>query len=152
LVGLIALAGAVTVQLAADARTRQVTEELVKVQAALDALNQRTQQIASTSAPAPEPVDDGTIDAMRALQDRMNKLEEAWNERPLTTASTAAPAAGEGAFSTTVGGPPADVDPNWPTKDCIPMGTRFMVSTGDEMAICKTPVKIHVSAITADNV
>ena len=32
------------------------------------------------------------------------------------------------------------------------MGTRFMASTGDEMAICQTPVKIRVSAITDDNV
>jgi hypothetical protein len=152
-VGLIALAGAVTVQLSADARTRQVTEELVKVQAALDALNQRADQIAAVSSQPAEPVDDGTIDAMLALQDRMNKLEEEWNERPLTTASTTTPSgSGNGAFSTTIGGPPAEIDPSWPTTDCIPMGTRFMASVGDEMAICKTPVKVHISAITGDNV
>ncbi|HQZ12767.1 MAG TPA: hypothetical protein PK286_07745 [Devosia sp.] len=145
-VGLVALAGAVLVQVNADARTKQMAGEMAGLRATIEQL---TDQAKAAVAPA----NDGAIDAMLALQDRMNRLEAAWDERPTQTA--AAPGSGGGianAFATSLGGQPAAVDPSWPTTDCIPMGTRFMASLGDEMAICETPVKVKISAITDDNV
>ena len=44
------------------------------------------------------------------------------------------------------------VDPDWPTENCIPIGTRFMASVGDELPICQSPVVIVVNAVTDDNV
>ena len=148
-VGLVALAGAVAVQMTADARTERMAEELGMLRVDLDALAQRANEIEAAAATGQAPAgDDGTIDAMLALQDRMNRLEEEWASAPQPTPATAS----AGAFSPNVGGPAAVIDPSWPTDNCIPMGTRFMVATGDEIAICQSPVVVKVSAITADNV
>ena len=146
-VGLVALAGAVLVQVNVEARTQFVAAQLGELRTSIDQLTQQTQALGA-------PVDDGTIDAMLALQDRMNRLEAEWAERPAVTAEAPVTtgATNNNTFSATAGGAAASIDPSWPTTDCIPMGTRFMASTGDEMAICQTPVKIKVSAITGDNV
>ena len=145
-VGLVALAGAVLVQVNADARTRYIAGEMAALRASVE-------QLAAQTGAAPAPSNDGTIEAMLALQDRMNRLEESWAERPAETAAAPlATGSANNVFATAIGGPPAAVDPSWPTTDCIPMGTRFMASLGDEMAICETPVKVRISAITDDNV
>lgn len=147
-VGLVALAGAVLVQLTADARTARITEEITALRAAVDALAQRTDTLATNSS---APVDnDGTIEAMLALQDRMNRLEEEWESRATSVAATSAP--GTAAFSASADGAPAEIDPSWPTENCIPIGTRFMASSGEEIAICQSPVVVKVAAITADSV
>ena len=145
-VGLAALAGAVLVQVNADARTRYIASEMAGIRASIE-------QLTAQTAAAPAPANDGTIEAMLALQDRMNRLEESWAERPVETAAApAATGSANNVFATSIGGAAAPVDPSWPTTDCIPMGTRFMASLGDEMAICETPVKVRISAITDDNV
>ncbi len=147
-VGLVALAGAVLVQLTADARTARITEEITALRAAVDALAQRTDTLATNSS---APVDnDGTIEAMLALQDRMNRLEEEWESRATSVAATSTP--GTAAFSASADGAPAEIDPSWPTENCIPIGTRFMASSGEEIAICQSPVVVKVAAITADSV
>lgn len=148
-VGLVALGGAVLVQGTVDARTARLSEEIAALRAAVETLAARADQLAAARSDLAPPADDGTIEAMLALQDRMNRLEAEWAERPVTTASTA-PAGG--AFAPGIGADPAAIDPNWPTTDCIPLGTRFMASAGDELAICQTPVTVKVSAITDDNV
>jgi hypothetical protein len=150
-VGLLALAGAVLVQARIDSRP-DVSAELVALRQSIDALRQRTELLARTDEALAAADDDGTIDALLALQDRMVKLETAWKERPPAVTVAAAVAEGGGAYAPTVGTDPAQIDPNWPTANCIPLGTRFMVSTGDRIAICETPVVVKVSAITADNV
>jgi hypothetical protein len=147
-VGLLALAGAVLVQTRIDNRG-DVSTEIVALRQSIDALQQRTQQLAETDEALAAADNDGTIDALLALQDRMQELETSWEER----AGALVTASGEsGAFAAAIGSAPAAIDPNWPTTDCIPLGTRFMASTGDSIAICKTPVVVKVSAITADNV
>ena len=35
-----------------------------------------------------------------------------------------------------------------PTKDCIPLGTRFMVKAGDNFPICKTKVVVKVAGVS----
>jgi len=146
LVGLVALAGAVVVQIGAQQRAAQVSEELARIRLAMDLLSQQTELLAGAA-------DDGTAEGLLALQDRMNALEAAWKSRPVAAAAATLPAAAAAATDPAVAvAAPAGIDPNLPTADCIPQGTRFMGVTGESYAICQTPAVVRVSAITGDNV
>jgi len=150
-VGLVALGGAVLVQMSAEARTQRIAAEMAELRAAVDALGARADALAQAAPATSAPVsNDGTIEALLALQDRMNRLEEEWESQP--PAAAAAVVAGSGPFSARAGDAPAVIDPSWPTDNCIPLGTRFMASSGEDIAICQTPVVISVLAITGDNV
>lgn len=146
LVGLIALAGAVMAELSSEARTRAVTAELASVKASVDQLVQ------TVSATAPEPADDGTVEALLALQDRMVKLEADWEaQKELVASLPAAPAESDPA----PGDQPAKeaaIDPNLPTTDCIPLGTRFMVTPNETYPLCQSRHQVKVGMITADSV
>ena len=43
---------------------------------------------------------------------------------------------------------PAAVSADGPTKDCIPLGTRFMGQSGDSFPLCKTHIVLKVAAVT----
>jgi len=139
IVGLVALAGAVAVQLNTDAKTKAVTEAVAALRASVDDLSQRA------AVPA-APVDDGTAAGLLALQDRMVKLEGEWTARQAAVAAT--PAAVPGADATAA----AEIDPSLPTTDCIPLGTRFMVTPGESYPICQSKAVIKTGMITADTV
>ena len=141
IVGLVALAGAVAVQLNTDAKTKAVTDAVVALQASVDALGKRAE------APA-TPVDDGTAAGLLALQDRMVKLEGEWTAQQAAAAAPAAPAA------LAAGDTPAtaEIDPNLPTTDCIPLGTRFMVTPNESFPIGQSKAVIKTGMITADTV
>ena len=134
-VGLVALAGAVLVQMHGTAERARLAEEVARLRLSVEMLTEQTADLAAG-------VDDGTAEGLLALQERMNRLEEDWE-----TAAAAAPAPVPDAASAT-----RVVDPSWPTEDCIPMGTRFMATPGDPIPICETPVVVSVSAITDDTV
>jgi hypothetical protein len=147
-VGLIALAGAVTAQLSSEARTQAVTAQIASVQSSLQQLLQQT-------AALPDPAADGTAEGLLALQDRMNRLETDWQVRkdavaaaPAAVATPAAPGA------TPLGQPaePAAIDPNLPTTDCIPLGTRFMVTPNETYPLCQSKQQVKVGMITGDTV
>ena len=53
---------------------------------------------------------------------------------------------------TAVASAPAEIDPNLPTTDCIPLGTRFMVTPNESYPLCQSKAKIEVGSITADTV
>jgi len=146
-VGLVALAGAVIVEISAQQRAAQVSEELARLRLTLDLLSQRTELLAGAA-------DDGTAEGLLALQERMDRLEQDWERRSMAAAapSPEAAAAAAGPAATTAAAAPAAVDPNLPTTDCIPPGTRFMGVTGESYAICQTPAVVRVSAITGENV
>lgn len=141
IVGLVALAGAVAVQLNTDAKTKAVTEAVVALRASVDELGKRAETAAA-------PVDDGTAAGLLALQDRMVKLEGEWTEQK--TAAAAAPAAVPGAAD--AGTETAEIDPNLPTTDCIPLGTRFMVTPGESYPLCQSKAVVKTGTITADTV
>lgn len=141
IVGLVALAGAVAVQLNTDAKTNAVTEAVVELRSSVDELGKRAQVAAA-------PVDDGTAAGLLALQDRMVKLEGEWTAQQ--AAAAAAPAALPGAPA--AGTETAAIDPNLPTTDCIPLGTRFMVTPGDSYPICQSKAVVKAGLITADTV
>lgn len=148
LVGLVALAGAVLVQATADARHEALSAELGNLRLAVDLLMQRTDLLASSVETGERP-DDGMAQALQALQARIDTLEsELANQSAVAVASTE----GSGAFALNADGTAAEIDPSWPTENCIPLGTRFIASTGDDIAICQTPVVVRVSAITGDNI
>jgi hypothetical protein len=138
-VGLIALAGAVTAQLSAEARTQAVTAEIA-------ALRSTIEQFGKDTALA-SPTEDGTAEGLLALQDRMNRLEADWaaqeDRAALLPAAPAALAAPEQA---------AAVDPNLPTTDCIPLGTRFMVTPNETYPLCQSRQQIKVGLITGETV
>lgn len=140
-VGLVALAGAVAVQLNTDAKTRAVTEAVVALQASVDALGKRADTLAT-------PADDGTAAGLLALQDRMVKLEADWTtQQAAAAAAPVAPGALAPASTTT-----AEVDPSLPTTDCIPLGTRFMVTPGESYPICQSKAVVRTGLITGDTV
>ena len=139
-VGLIALAGAVVAQLSAEARTRAVTAEIAAVKASVEQLAQQGLQA---------PGDDGTAEGLLALQDRMTRLEADWQARqqagaPAASAVTATPADAPAQA--------AAIDPNLPTTDCIPLGTRFMVTPNETYPLCQSKQQVRVGAITGDTV
>jgi hypothetical protein len=43
---------------------------------------------------------------------------------------------------------PAAIVADGPTKDCIPLGTRFMGQSGDSFPICKTKMVVKVAAVS----
>jgi hypothetical protein len=137
LVGLLALVGAVLVQMHGSAERARLAEEMASLQRAVELLTQQTGRLAAD-------VDDGTAEGLLALQERMDRLEEAWDM--VEEATAAASATGQGDNAARV------VDPSWPTEDCIPTGTRFMATPGEPIPICQTPVVINVSAITDETV
>ncbi|MBN9315074.1 MAG: hypothetical protein J0I99_05000 [Devosia sp.] len=141
LVGLVALAGAVAVQLNADARTAAVMAAMAELRASVDALGTRTDALAA-------PANDGIAAGLLALQDRMNKLEGEWGAQQAAVASapTAAPATAEAVTAT------ADVDATLPTTDCIPLGTRFMVTPNETFPLCQSKAVVKTGPITADTV
>lgn len=146
-VGLVALGGAVLVQVSTNDQTQRIAEQIELVRVDIDALAQQVVEVASMTSDESLAEANGTVEALLALQDRMNALETEWANRPATPASSSGDF-----FSATADGAAAEIDPSWPTANCIPLGTRFIAATGDSLAICQTPVVIEVSAITDDNI
>jgi acyl-CoA synthetase (AMP-forming)/AMP-acid ligase II len=145
LVGLIALAGAVVVELNAQQRAAAVSQELARIRLTIDLLSQRAETVAGLA-------DDGTAEGLLALQDRMNALEQEWETRQAAVPSPATPAPAGTAAPASATAAPAQIDPNLPTEDCIPLGTRFMAVTGESYPICQSPAVVRVNGITGDNV
>ena len=142
LVGLVALAGAVVVQANVTAQTDAVRAELAATRQAMDAVVQRTEHLSTRLDAAGEPASDGTAEALLALQDRMVKLEEAAQAAPLATPAPL----------TTGSQADRPIDPNLPTADCIPQGTRFMVTMDSENPICQSKMIITAASITGEMV
>ncbi len=141
MVGLVALAGAVVVQTNVTAQNNAVRAELASARQAMDVVVQRTEHLSTRLDAAGEPANDGTAEALLALQDRMVKLEEAAKTAPLATPAP---------LSTSGNNRP--VDPNLPTEDCIPQGTRFMVTMDSENPICQSNIVITAAAISGEMV
>lgn len=144
LVGLIALAAAVLVQMSMTTRLERVSGEIAALRASLE------QQQALAPVASDESQQLAAATAVAALERRLAALEEAAAQPAAPVAPTAMQ--GSGPYGTAIGSGPAAIDPSWPTTDCIPLGTRFMASLGDELAICQSPVVVKVLAITNDNV
>ena len=123
-----------------------------------------------TSKPAAEP---GVDDALLALQARVTSLEQLTRDQsseletaraqvssleatPAQVATAGVPSVtplapasnGSAASASSMPpGTPAAVVADGPTKDCIPLGTRFMGAAGDSFPICKTKLVVKVAAV-----
>lgn len=140
-VGLIALAGAVLVEFNAQERATSLSQELARMRLTIDLLSQRNDALAAAA-------DSGVAEALLALQARMDALESEWGERQVSAGGPVA-ASDPGSAAATA---PATINPDLPTEDCIPIGTRFMATPGDSYAICQSPAVVRITAITGDNV
>lgn len=133
LVGLIALAGAILVQLNGQNERVAIAASLAALDAKVTALSAG---ISTLDVPAPV-ADTGFAEALLALQDRIARLEEASKAEPVPAPVAAAPTPANSAITA-----------DGPTTDCIPLGTRFVATAGDETAICKTDVVVKVTDVT----
>lgn len=151
LVALIALGGALLIHNNADSTQQRLAAEIAELRATLGTADQNNvpQSAAASSA------DDGVADALLALQSRIVTLEELTRTqasaleatRTALTAQPVAPATDIALAQPAQGARPAALTDAGPTTDCIPLGTRFMATTGDSLPICKTRAVIDVTAV-----
>jgi hypothetical protein len=137
-VGIISLVATMVVQYETQQRFQRIEIEMDNIRINVDRAATEARQAKAEAEVAGVPIDDGSIDAILALQDRIAALERGGFITPQTgaqlTGEQQAIAAGlEG-----------------PRTDCIPLGTRFMAQIGDKFPICHTPVVVDVISITAD--
>ena len=89
----------------------------------------------------PEPAAAPTVDpaAVTDLANRLAILEENWRNAPAAAPAPTAlpdlPAAGTASASTSAG------------EDCLPTGTRFMVTSGDSWPICGTGAVLDIGSV-----
>ena len=168
-VGLVALLAVVAMQVEGTGRTAAFDAE---VAAAREAIASATAGLAATPA-QPDTQGAPAADAVAALDERVARLEAdlADAKAQLASATTTAPAArtlpadvavatdSTDAFDESV--PPATdaataavaaTDPNLPTTDCIPLGTRFMATPNESYPICQSKTVIKVGSISSDTV
>lgn len=154
LVGLIALAGAVMVEMRADARTEQLSAEVADLHAGIVQLQQQAAALAKAQ-------DNGTVEGLLALQDRIARLEDAAKQTAAQPASPAiAPLTGTPArppvdtSGEAAGSSPAATGSTQASTggDCIPVGIRFMATPNQSYPMCGSKMVVKVDAIGAGTV
>ena len=168
LVGLIALGGALLVQINGETQRQQLAADMaqLKLQIGLMSPQSASEITAATQLQPPAAQvaakeDDGTTEALAALQSRIAVLERTTQNQAVEleaakSALAAAPVAPAVAGETQVAAleapaaadTPAAVTADGPTTDCIPLGTRFMAAAGDSFPICKTKAVVKVSDVS----
>lgn len=140
-VGLLALGGAIIVDQSGRERDALLREEIAELREAL----QLSSQIIVRNAPATAEQAARAVvsEQMAAAQARLEAIES--EIAGLGEAMSAMPAGGAAA-----GSGAAALD--GPTEDCIPLQTRFMVTSGDSYSICRTPVVVDVVDVTSESV
>lgn len=140
LAALVALALAIYLEMQNRARTDGIVAELASLRAAIEAIETRS-PAAAEPQPLDFPINDGTIDALIALQKRIAALEDAAASAPTPAAALPDP------------GPLGATElADSPTEDCIPIDTRFVALPGEAYPICRTPEVITLATVTADSV
>jgi len=165
LVGLIALAGAVLVATNGDLERRQLATQIAQLKTGMALTNQRAPDDPSPSSAALPAIDD-MASSIKQLEARIGTLEATIASQ--ASALAAAPAASSSSASSSGSASteensvamlqpsempsqsvnPAALSADGPTKDCIPLGTRFMVKAGDNFPICKTKVVVKVAGVS----
>ncbi|HWA17429.1 MAG TPA: hypothetical protein VG757_00390 [Devosia sp.] len=137
LVGLIALAAAVLVEVHGQTERKAIATELAAIRSSIEAL----QKAPAPAVQAPQPDNSGTVEALLALQQRIKTLEDqaATQQTSAATEASKVEPLGTGAASA--------ITADGPTTNCIPIGTRFMAAAGDDTAICRTDVVIRISEV-----
>jgi hypothetical protein len=169
-VALIALGGAIILDQQNRVRLTEISDRVAALKSALDALPVTMKGSATLAEAAPQ-ANDGTIEALLALQKRIAALEQTARAAAVPVAPTAVaalPGAGAtagidpgttGAIAPTPGDEPAEPGfagktklADGPTTDCIPIGTRFVAMAGDSYPICRTPAVVKIKSVTMEGV
>lgn len=115
----------------------------------------------ASTAPASSSAPDDRDAEVKALMDRVASLEQQNQQQaseldaaraqlsvqPSTSPSSTNVAAIEPP-SSSASPQPAALAADGPTKDCIPLGTRFMGTAGDSFPICKTKLVLKVMGVS----
>ena len=166
LVGLIALAGAVLVATNGDLERRELATQIAQLKTGMALSNQRAPDATPSSTLAPA-IDDmassikqleariGTLEATIASQASALAAAPAPSSAPVAAPSSASASADENSVAMlqpsempSQAANPAALSADGPTKDCIPLGTRFMAKAGDNFPICKTKVVVKVAGVS----
>ena len=122
---------------AASSEAPDAAKAMQDLQARIASLEQQTKeqaseldaaraQLAATSSASPTQI--ATADTVSPIASGSSTADASPSAQPTAT--------------------PAAVVANGPTKDCIPLGTRFMGQGGDSFPICKTKLVLKVAAVT----
>jgi hypothetical protein len=140
-VALIALIVAALVEIETNSRVDTLATSIAAVRAGFEDLGNRVDQ-----AKAPE-LGDAATQELATLRAQVAALEA-----KLTALAATPPPPAAGAAEPVVGeAAPVAVDPNLPTTDCIPIGTRFMATPDTTYPLCQSPVVVKVGMITGDS-
>lgn len=126
LVGVAALGAAAWVYVETQRDIVRLSTELAQIRLSLELFNQQ-------AGAAPVETETGTDPDLTDLANRLAILEQNWRQAPAATpapAATSAAPTGDGAAG-----------------DCLPVGTRFLVTTGDRYPVCGQSVAVEVGAV-----
>jgi len=164
LVGLIALAGAVLVATNGDLERRELATQIAQLKTGMALSNQRAPDATPSSTLAPA-IDD-MASSIKQLEARIGTLEATIASQASALAAAPAVSSSSASSSGSASGDensvamlqpsempsqvanPAAISADGPTKDCIPLGTRFMAKAGDNFPICKTKVVVKVAGVS----
>ncbi|GLQ54121.1 hypothetical protein [Devosia nitrariae] len=128
LVAVAAIAAAAWVYTETQRDMRRMAADIAQIKLSLELFGR--QQVSASPAPADTGADTSVLEA---LENRLAILEESW--RAGSTPAAAVPA--EAATDASAG----------PLTDCVPQDTRFLVTAGDDYAVCGTESRVTVAGV-----
>lgn len=134
LVAVGAIAAAAWVYADTQRDLRRLSTEMAQIRVSLELFNQQLATPGTAAAPAG--------DALLDLGNRLAILEESWRNQ-----SAAAPA--PGTLPPLPGSAAAPAAAAASGDDCMPPGTRFLVTGGDNYPICGSGAEVNISAVEA---
>jgi len=144
--GLVAIAGSYGLWSDYRGEFRRMSSELAEMKVSLQLLNQRAAAPASAAAAAAAPASDSQADQIADLKNRIAILENVWRNPPAGGVNGQGSVPLSDTANATGGGTPPG---GGPTTDCIPLGTRFLLTPNDTYAVCQT--KESLTLLTAGN-
>ena len=131
LIGIAALGASAWVYSHTQRDILRISTEIAQIRLSLELFNRQ-------QGTDPATGDASSGDSLTELANRLSILEQSWRGNG-TGAPTGAPAA-----LPDLAGTPAPADAN---GDCMPTGTRFLVTAGDRYPICGTPAVLEVLSV-----
>ena len=132
LVGIAALGATAWVYAETQREVVRISTDIAQIRVSLDLYGQRS---------GAAPVAAGG-DSLLDLSNRLAILEQSWRGAASTEAPAAAPS--------TLPALPGEAAPTGAVAsggDCLPTGTRFMVSAGDSYAVCGTTGSVEIAGV-----
>jgi hypothetical protein len=128
LVAVAAIAAAAWVYTETQRDMRGMAADIAQIKLSLELFGR---QQASTQAPADAGADAA---ALQVLENRLAILEESWRAGSAPAAAVPAEA-------------PATDTASGPLTDCVPQDTRFLVTSGDDYAVCGSEGRVTVAGV-----